>query len=68
MENAEQKVAPPARKSRASSSEDARIYRQRGHNDAQEFAFAIGMKDGYLNDQKAKKDLTCKAHNRYLFI
>ncbi len=45
------------KKKRGLSSEDARIVRQRGHNDAQEFAFTIGMKDGYKNDPQAKKDV-----------
>lgn len=47
----------PIRKKRGLTTENARIIRQRGHNDAQEFAFAIGMKDGYKNDLKAKKDV-----------
>lgn len=41
-------------KSRASSTEDARWYRQRGHNDAREFAFAIGLPRDYENDPQAK--------------
>mgnify|MGYP001565144964 CR=1 FL=1 len=44
-------------KSRASSTEDARWYRQRGHNDAREFAFAIGLPRDYENDPQAKKDV-----------
>ena len=57
MEDAEQKIAVAVKKSHGSTSEDARMYRQRGHNDAQEFAFAVGMKDSYKNDQAAKKDV-----------
>lgn len=49
--------AEPIRKKRGLSSEDARIIRQRGHNDAQEFAFSIGMKGSYGNDPHAKKDV-----------
>jgi hypothetical protein len=47
---------PRKRKKRGLSSVDARLIRQRGHNDAQEFATAIGMRS-YENDQKAKKDV-----------
>jgi hypothetical protein len=35
----------------------ARILRQRGHNDATEFAMAIGLLQGYKNDPHAKKDV-----------
>lgn len=45
------------RKKRGSTPEDARIRRQRGHNDALEFALAIGLTRDYENDQKAKKDV-----------
>ena len=44
-------------KSRASTSEAARKYRQQGHDDALEFAIAIGMNEDYQNDSKAKKDV-----------
>lgn len=42
---------------RGSSSEDARAYRQRGHDDALEFALAIGLDSDYQNDIRAKKDV-----------
>ncbi len=45
------------RKKRGLSSENARIIRQRGHNDALEFAMAIGLTRDYKNDLKAKKDV-----------
>lgn len=45
------------RKSRASSSEEARRYRQQGHDDALKFALAIGLDKDYKNDAKAKKDV-----------
>src|SRR3989344_137794 len=45
------------RKKRALSSEDARWVRQRGHNDALEFALAIGLTDDYKNNSQAKKDV-----------
>jgi len=45
------------RKTRASTSEAARKYRQQGHDDALEFALAIGMDEDYQNDSKAKKDV-----------
>ncbi len=45
------------RKSRASSSDEARRYRQQGHDDALLFALAIGLKKDYKNDAKAKKDV-----------
>lgn len=57
MEEPRIEPAESERKKRGLSSEDARIVRQRGHNDAQEFAFLIGMKDGYKNDLRAKKDV-----------
>ncbi len=50
-------VTPPARKSRASSSDEARRYRQQGHDDALRFALAIGLSEDYKNDAKAKKDV-----------
>jgi hypothetical protein len=42
---------------RALTTEMARILRQRGHNDATEFALAIGLLHGYKNDPRAKKDV-----------
>lgn len=45
------------RKKRALSSEKARIVRQRGHNDALEFALQIGLTRDYQNDRHAKKDV-----------
>lgn len=49
--------ATPVRRSRASSTEDARMYRLRGHQDALMFALAIGLTRDYQNDQSAKKDV-----------
>lgn len=57
MEEAQPSVALLVRKTRASSSEDARIYRQKGHNDAKEFALAIGLREDYQNNPTAKKDV-----------
>lgn len=45
------------RKTRASSSDEARRYRQQGHDDALLFALAIGLSEDYKNDAKAKKDV-----------
>jgi hypothetical protein len=45
------------RKSRASSSEQARAYRAQGYTDAKEFAHAIGLADDYKNNNLAKKDV-----------
>jgi hypothetical protein len=45
------------RKSRASTSEEARRYRQQGHDDALSFALAIGLNEDYQNDKQAKKDV-----------
>ncbi len=45
------------RRSRASSSEDARAYRQRGHDNALAFAKALGLGSDYRNDPQAKKDV-----------
>ncbi len=45
------------RKKRALSSEGARWVRQSGHNDALEFAIAIGLPRDYRNDSHAKKDV-----------
>jgi hypothetical protein len=44
-------------KKRAMTSEHARFVRQRGHNNAGEFALLIGMKEAYKNDLAAKKDV-----------
>ena len=49
--------APIARRRRALTSERARWVRQSGHNDAGEFAIAIGLTRGYENDLQAKKDV-----------
>lgn len=48
---------PKIRKSRASSSDEARRYRQQGHDDALLFALAVGLTEYYKNDAKAKKDV-----------
>lgn len=48
---------PIIKKTRASSSEAARKYRQQGHDDALSFALAIGLDEDYKNDAKAKKDV-----------
>lgn len=45
------------RKSRASSSDQARQYRQQGYDDALEFALLIGLKRDYQNNPQAKKDV-----------
>jgi hypothetical protein len=45
------------RKKRALSSDDARRVRQQGYDDAQEFAYCIGLPSDYKNDPKAKKDV-----------
>lgn len=45
------------RKSRASSSDHARAYRQEGHDDATVFALLLGMEEVYTNNQHAKKDV-----------
>ncbi len=45
------------RKKRALSSEDARNIRQRGYDDALEFALSIGLSSDYKNDPHAKKDV-----------
>lgn len=42
---------------RAMSSEKARKVRQKGHDDAKEFARLLGLKDDYQNNPKAKKDV-----------
>jgi hypothetical protein len=45
------------RKSRASTSEQAREYRQRGYDNALLFAKALGLGTDYRNDPQAKKDV-----------
>ena len=45
------------KRSRASSSEQAREYRQKGHKDARKFATLLGLDKDYQNDRKAKKDV-----------
>lgn len=45
------------RRKRALSSEDARKIRQRGYDDALEFALSIGLSSDYKNDPRAKKDV-----------
>lgn len=49
--------AGKVRKKRALSSERARWVRQSGHNDALEFAIAIGLSRDYQNNPQAKKDV-----------
>ena len=46
---------------RGLSSEGARAIRQQGHDDALEFAKAIGMDNDYSNDKAAKKDVIDKS-------
>lgn len=48
------------RKPRAMSSEKARQVRAKGHADAREFAYSIGLDKDYQNDPKAKKDVIDK--------
>jgi len=48
---------PRIRKSRASTSDQARQYRQQGHDDALMFALSIGLGEDYKNDLQAKKDV-----------
>ncbi|MEK7353943.1 MAG: hypothetical protein AABZ77_05500 [Chloroflexota bacterium] len=45
------------RRSRASSPDQARAYRQAGHDNARQFAHSIGLPDDYKNDPHAKKDV-----------
>lgn len=45
------------RRRRGLSSDEARVLRQRGHNDAREFAMAIQLPSDYRNDIRAKKDV-----------
>jgi len=47
----------PIRHRRALSSEDARMVRQKGYDDALEFALAIGLNRDYQNNPQAKKDV-----------
>lgn len=49
------------RKKRALSSAGARDVRQRGHDDALEFALAIGLASDYQNNPQAKKDVIDKS-------
>ena len=42
---------------RGGSSEQARAYRQEGHDDATIFALLLGLDDGYRRDPRAKKDV-----------
>lgn len=44
-------------KRRAMTTEKARIVRQQGHNDALEFALAVGLSSDYKNNPQAKKDV-----------
>lgn len=44
-------------KKRGLDTENARKIRQKGHDDALEFALAIGLDSDYKNDIKAKKDV-----------
>lgn len=43
--------------SRASNPDDARRYRQQGHDDALQFALLLGLTEDYQNDKSAKKDV-----------
>ncbi len=45
------------RRRRASTSEQARDYRERGHANALQFALALGLGNDYRNDRQAKKDV-----------
>lgn len=45
------------KRSRASSPERAREYRQEGHDRALDFAFLLGLNEDYQNDKRAKKDV-----------
>ena len=45
------------RRKRALSSNNARNIRQRGYDDAREFALSIGLSSDYKNDPRAKKDV-----------
>jgi hypothetical protein len=45
------------KRKRGLNTENARIIRQKGYDDALEFAVAIGLDNDYKNDIKAKKDV-----------
>jgi hypothetical protein len=47
----------PIRRKRSLTSEAARAVRQRGYDDALEFALLIGLSKDYKNDPQAKKDV-----------
>lgn len=49
------------RRKRGLPSNEARRIRQRGHDDAKEFAHAIGLSDDYQNNPVAKKDVIDKS-------
>ena len=49
------------RRRRASTSAQARAYRQRGHDNSLRFALAIGLEEDYKNDRQAKKDVIDKS-------
>lgn len=51
------KVKTIIHKRKAMTSEQARTVRQAGHNDAQKFAYLIGLSSDYQNDPQAKKDV-----------
>ena len=50
-------ITKKIRKKRGLSSVGARKVRQKGYDDALEFALAIGLDKDYKNDAKAKKDV-----------
>lgn len=52
-------------KKKAMSSEKASHVKVQGHLDAKEFAHLIGLRDDYLNDPKAKKDVIDKSGDSY---
>ena len=52
-------------KKRAMTSEKASFVKRRGHLVSKEFANLIGLKDDYLNDPKAKKDVIDKSGDSY---
>jgi hypothetical protein len=56
---------PSPKKTRASTSEQAREYRQRGHDLALEFAKLLGLDADYKNDPQAKKDVVDLAGETY---
>ena len=49
------------RRKRGLPSDEARRIRQRGHDDAKEFAHVIGLSDDYQNNPAAKKDVIDKS-------